>query len=70
MASQSSEPKQTHERLVHTAQPRARLQSLGVQSRLLPDAPEVERFTTAHAVIFERHTTSAGVETWWKVERG
>ena len=58
----------THERLIHVAPPRARLAPVDVQLPLLPDGVKVERFTTAYRVIFEKHTTAAGVETWYKVQ--
>jgi len=49
--------------------PDAHLQPVETQPPLIPDGITVERFTTAHRVIFERHTDANGVETWFKVER-
>jgi len=63
-------PHRRGERLVLHVKPSATLAPVSVQEPLLPEGPRVERFSTARGKLFERHTSAAGAEIWYKVERG
>jgi len=56
------------ERLTLHDKPTARLGLIETQPPLTEDGITVERYKTGHGVIFEKHTTAAGVVTWYKVE--
>lgn len=52
------------------AQPKAQLALIHTQFPLDAAGTMEERFSTAHGVIFERHTLPGGAQLWFKVERG
>jgi len=57
------------ERLVLHAPPQARVVLFETQQRLMPDAPVIERYSTAHKVVFERHVYLDGRVNWYKVQK-
>jgi hypothetical protein len=55
------------EKLIVHAAPRARIHLFETQPPLLEGGVTIERFTTRHKVVFEKHTDGRGVVTWYKV---
>lgn len=58
-----------NEKLVLVSPPRARIVLFETQPRLVPDAPTIERYSTANKVIFEKHSWADGRVCWYKVKR-
>jgi hypothetical protein len=52
------------------AKPRARLYLIETQPPLIPEGVTVERYSTAHHFIFEKHIDQHGIVTWYKSARG
>lgn len=58
-------PRQEH--LVPVARPDAVLIRVESQLPLLEDGVHIDRYTTRHKVVFEKHTDSKGCATWYHV---
>jgi hypothetical protein len=65
---QSSSRNANGERLVLHPRPRAALVKLETQEPLTEGAPRIERYSTAHKVIFEKHIFPTGKVPWYKVK--
>jgi hypothetical protein len=55
-------------RLVLHVKPKARLVRFETQEPLTENAPQIERYSTAHKVIFEKHIFPTGKVLWYKVK--
>jgi hypothetical protein len=55
------------ERLMVCAQPNAMLHLIETQPPLFNDGVQVERYTTRHKIVFEKHTAQNGCITWYRV---
>jgi hypothetical protein len=56
------------ERLILHAAPRARIVRFETQPPLIEGEPIIERYATAHKVIFEKHIYPTGKILWYKVK--
>ncbi len=57
------------EKLVLHSPPEARVVLFETQPRLTPEAPTIERYTTARSVVFERHMFQDGRVLWYRVQK-
>jgi hypothetical protein len=62
-------PETKSEKLMLVTKPRARLVLFETQLALTPNAPHIYRYSTAHRVVFERHSFADGRELWYKVTK-